>query len=216
VSRIVDTVRTKEKKSVIRDPVQTRGKKTKQRLVSVGKDLFSQRGYHNITADEISHAAGVSVGTFYAYFTDKRDLFLAVLDSYLEKCNGIISEGIEALSTTGGQDISVLVMKVLRLILAVHKQSPRFLKEVLKMAFADEEVKRRLDDMDRGIKNLFREALIYMGVEGKKASALAFIAYHASDGIIHEIALGESKVDEDEILLELTHLFTTYLDTHNR
>ena len=43
-------------------------------------DLFDQRGYTQVTVDEIAAAAGVSPRTFYRYFGNKEGLFIA--DTY--------------------------------------------------------------------------------------------------------------------------------------
>jgi AcrR family transcriptional regulator len=40
--------------------------------------MFVERGYAATTADEIALAAGVSVGTFYNYFRNKRQILLAL------------------------------------------------------------------------------------------------------------------------------------------
>ena len=48
---------------------------TKQLLVETGKRMIAQRGYNNITVDEIVQACGVAKGTFYHYFDSKEDLF---------------------------------------------------------------------------------------------------------------------------------------------
>jgi AcrR family transcriptional regulator len=46
--------------------------------------VFSQRGYHNATVDDIAQEAGVSKGTCYQYFSGKEEIFMACLERTLE------------------------------------------------------------------------------------------------------------------------------------
>lgn len=61
---------------------------TKQRIYEVGIDLIQQHGFDSIKVNQIAKAAGVSVGTFYHYYTSKLDLFMdlyRVADTYYEE-----------------------------------------------------------------------------------------------------------------------------------
>ncbi len=48
---------------------------TREKIVDAACQLFSQNGYHNTQVMDIVKAVGMSAGTFYNYFIDKRDLF---------------------------------------------------------------------------------------------------------------------------------------------
>lgn len=61
-------------------PKQERSKQTKEKIVQAAIMLFQERGYERTTSNEIASAAGVSVGSFYVYFTDKRNLLLTIFD----------------------------------------------------------------------------------------------------------------------------------------
>jgi AcrR family transcriptional regulator len=48
---------------------------TREAIIQVAEELFSRHGYHNTQIMDIVKAVGMSAGTFYNYFKDKRDLF---------------------------------------------------------------------------------------------------------------------------------------------
>ncbi|HMG34777.1 MAG TPA: TetR/AcrR family transcriptional regulator [Blastocatellia bacterium] len=62
------------------DPKQARSKQTKEKIVQAAIKLFEERGYEKTTSNDIAAEAGVSVGSFYVYFTDKRQLLLTIFD----------------------------------------------------------------------------------------------------------------------------------------
>ena len=65
------TVRTRRK----REPAAKLGK-----IVAAARDVFAQRGYHATTIHEICTRAGVSVGSFYSHFDDKREVMSRVIE----------------------------------------------------------------------------------------------------------------------------------------
>jgi len=65
--------------SGINKPLTKRGQKTFEALVSAAISLFHTKGYHQTTIADIAAEAGVSVGTFYIYFSDKYILYRHVL-----------------------------------------------------------------------------------------------------------------------------------------
>jgi AcrR family transcriptional regulator len=54
----------------------------RQQILSVARDVFAKRGYHQTTIDDIALQAGVARGTFYLYFEDKRAIFSDLIDRF--------------------------------------------------------------------------------------------------------------------------------------
>jgi AcrR family transcriptional regulator len=54
-------------------------------ILDAAYDVFSTKGYHNATVDDIAQQAGVSKGTCYQYFSGKEEIFVATLDRTLGK-----------------------------------------------------------------------------------------------------------------------------------
>jgi len=48
--------------------------------VSAARHLFVKQGYHETRSRDIASEADLAVGTFYLYFADKRDAFLAFIE----------------------------------------------------------------------------------------------------------------------------------------
>ncbi len=74
-----------------RVPQQARSRQKRDALLAAAVQLFEERGYDATTADDIAAVAGVSIGTFYGYFRNKRQMFLAL---FAESINSLLELGI--------------------------------------------------------------------------------------------------------------------------
>ena len=56
-------------------PHGIRGQKTREKILNLSCSLFRQKGYRNTKVSDITRELNIGKGTFYFYFTDKRELF---------------------------------------------------------------------------------------------------------------------------------------------
>jgi AcrR family transcriptional regulator len=59
--------------------LRAQGRATVRRLLEAGMIEFENRGFHGVRVDDVVSRAGISHGTFYLYFSNKEDLFKALL-----------------------------------------------------------------------------------------------------------------------------------------
>ncbi|HEX6577911.1 MAG TPA: TetR/AcrR family transcriptional regulator [Jiangellaceae bacterium] len=71
-----------------------RSQSTRQALIAVARALFTERGYANVSAEEIVAAAGLTRGALGHHFGDKRGLFLAVFEQVEQEVTERILNGI--------------------------------------------------------------------------------------------------------------------------
>jgi AcrR family transcriptional regulator len=64
--------------------MQQRSEETRTRILEAAVKQFSVQGYNTTSVDNICEQAGVSKGAFYHHFKTKQDVFLALLDGWLQ------------------------------------------------------------------------------------------------------------------------------------
>lgn len=64
--------------------LRRQGRETLRRLLEAAITVFDERGYHAARVDDIVKVAQTSHGTFYLYFRNKEDLFLALVADVTE------------------------------------------------------------------------------------------------------------------------------------
>jgi AcrR family transcriptional regulator len=68
------------------------GRKTVRRLLEAGLAEFGARGLHAVSVNDVARRAQTSHGTFYLYFSNKEDLFKALLRDALDDMKVITDE----------------------------------------------------------------------------------------------------------------------------
>jgi AcrR family transcriptional regulator len=59
--------------------LRAQGRETVRKLLEAGMIEFEERGFNGVRVDDVVRRAGISHGTFYLYFSNKEDLFRALL-----------------------------------------------------------------------------------------------------------------------------------------
>ncbi|HPS93430.1 MAG TPA: TetR/AcrR family transcriptional regulator [Deltaproteobacteria bacterium] len=65
--------------TVTSHPSEERKAETREMIFQAARKVFSEKGYHKAQIADIVKAAGISTGSIYAHFKDKRDLFEQII-----------------------------------------------------------------------------------------------------------------------------------------
>ena len=68
----------------------------RQEMLAAALDLFSQKGYHNVSMHEVAEKAEFAIGTLYKFFQNKEELYKALV---LEQCDKFEDALIQAIET---------------------------------------------------------------------------------------------------------------------
>ncbi len=133
--------------------LQERARATREKLIRAASTMFWTKGYHNAQTPEIAAAAGVSVGTFYRYFGDKRDVLLEIARRELGEAH---DEVLALLKPTQfvGKDRRAAIKAIIHILIAAVARHPDRHKLFLEMALRDDDffaIKKPFDDETRRI-----------------------------------------------------------------
>jgi AcrR family transcriptional regulator len=83
-------LKSERKSGNVKDPEGTRS-----RILDAALDVFSNKGYHEASVDEIVDRSSTSKGSVYFHFPNKQKLFLALVDKFADLLERRITEAIE-------------------------------------------------------------------------------------------------------------------------
>lgn len=118
---------------------QERSRRSYLALIEAATELFEAHGYDAIGTPEIARRAGVSVGTFYRYFDDKKEVYLEVTRRTMVAAYASTIEGLTPARFVGlarhetiAETVAILFDHVLR--------RPELSRSFTEMALRDRDV----------------------------------------------------------------------------
>jgi len=194
-----------------RVPQQERSRETKRRLIVAGERLFSQKGFHNTTSKEIATEAGVAIGSFYAYFADKKALFIDVLKSHSQQVLDSIAK--VSLDDIGNTNPRALLTALIEAIIVAHEISPEFHRELTVMVHSDPEIRTVMDRWEEEATARIRNTLALWKdrIRTKDIEAAAVLIYETLEAVVHRIKLYGLDIKEERLVHELSDMLYRYL-----
>ena len=195
-----------------RVPQQQRGIETRDSILAAARALFSEKGFHGTNSKEIAARAGVSIGSFYSYFKNKKVLFMEVFIAYKhEQIIRILREqNRQNLDSQGGITI---VRRIIESILSAHDLSPEFDREAMVMCYADPEVSQSHGEIERQINAQLVETLrlVEDRLRVKDLEASAAVVSNAVEMTLHSIRFFAAPIPEERLIASLSDMIHRYL-----
>lgn len=135
----------------------------RKEILKVALELFSERGYHNVSMEEIARRAEFGVGTLYTFFHNKEELYKAMV---LEKVEEFHSSLMAALNISGSEykRIKNFVESVIRVFMKNLKFVKIYLTETRGIPFKlkaglDKKIKDQYEDILRKLADIFADGI---------------------------------------------------------
>ena len=151
--------------------------KTRQKLVDVARQLFAKNGIANTTMNDIAVASGKGRRTLYTYFSRKEDIYLAVIESELERLSDKLDE-VAAMDMSPQEKVIELIYTHLKMIRETVVRNGNLRAEFFRNIWMVEKVRKNFDEDEI---ELFRK--VY------------------SDGKV----AGEFDIENVELVADITH-----------
>ncbi|SPJ15026.1 Transcriptional regulator, TetR family [Syntrophobacter sp. SbD2] len=98
----------------------------KERILEAALEVFSHKGFHPATMDEIAEKAGVGKGTLYRYFETKEKLFAELVRLRLEELGATAGSVID-----GRDDVLTMISKCIRMYFEFFDRNQRLYRLII-------------------------------------------------------------------------------------
>jgi AcrR family transcriptional regulator len=113
---------TNERVGIRRAPRQERSRQTVEAVLQAVERVLAREGADALTTNNIADAAGVSIGSVYQYFPDKRSIFTALHQRHAEQVRAVIEHTIAQHACSSLEDFTCALVTAL---IDVHGADPR-------------------------------------------------------------------------------------------
>jgi AcrR family transcriptional regulator len=197
-----------------RTPVQSRAQEKRERILYAAFDLFSERGYDAVGMRDIAAASEVSIGTVYAYFADKKSIFVEVFAFYSAELERSFFNSI------GGDlpehpDIEEFIYGIITRFFDIFESRHRMLRDCVIISLTDKHVRSVYTALERrGEETIVGAFSERFGdrIEVRDAEAARLIIHKTIDEIIQYLLFYEVSIDHDRVFRETARMIARYLE----
>ena len=119
---------------------ERRAAETRLRLFRCALQLFAERGFPNVTVEDITEAADVGKGTFFNYFASKDHVLGVMAEIQLGKVREALQQ-----ATSGERSIQSVVRHLFERVAEEPGRSPELARALLSSFLASERIRELLD-----------------------------------------------------------------------
>lgn len=193
-----------------RIPIQKRSLDTKNRIIDAGEYLFSKKGFYKTNSKEIAKEAGVAIGSFYAYFKDKKSVLIETIQRYNDKIFLIVKDFRQ--NENNISDPQMFIKKLIYTVIEAHNILPDFHEEIIYLMHTDSEIRKIM-------KNRAKESLLFTvnllnqfknAIKREDINIAAELITIAIEETVHHIIFNKPQ-NKDKIIEELTIMVNNYL-----
>ena len=193
-------------------PVQARSRKTRQKLLDVSKELFAEIGFEATTTNLIAARADVSIGTVYAHFEDKWEIFLTLLDAFSREVHAFLKTGVDR-TLDERDDLEAVIEWLVLGLYRAHRLNGNLNLEIVKFALKDERAGALRAEwegkMNEEILRLFTAFRDHVAVVNLDAAVI--VAHRSAHEVFQYLYKNRDDVDEEAILAEFVTMLKRYV-----
>lgn len=207
--------------TAVRQPLQARAIRTRERLLAAAQVEFSEHGYAATTSKSIARRAGSATGTFYQYFSDKD---AALLEIAAHRMGRVAEDAFDALKPAGDSaaaaaatprsptegelegamrdDVRARMARVVAIVLAYHREDVGMHAVLSERRHADPELDALTSAGELALVERIAALLATWNASGDHA-AMAFVLFGMVEGAVHAHVLGTPFVSDERFVAAL-------------
>ncbi|MCR5574369.1 MAG: TetR/AcrR family transcriptional regulator [Bacteroidaceae bacterium] len=123
---------------------------TRERIVNEARELFAKQGYDNVNINDIASACDIGRRTVYTYFPGKDDIYMAVIETELERLIARMAAVAQADLTPDKKLLEMIFTRLVAIKEVVHRNGSLkadFFQDIMLV----EKVRKRFDRKEMGI-----------------------------------------------------------------
>lgn len=187
----------------VRQPVQTRAKRSRAKILLAGQQEFSANGYSATTAKSIALRAGMSVGTFYQYYSDKDSLLRELASERQASLSARLARALAGAEVGGAAaGVRTAINEVVTATLEYHREDVGLHAVLTERRHADAAMDDEASAGEQGMVMAIQQLLKQWGAAGDH-EALAYVLFGAVEGTIHAHVIGHAMLPDDRLINSL-------------
>lgn len=191
--------------------VQERSRFTVDAIYEAAVQVFTENGYTGATTDLIAEKAGVSIGTLYQYFPNKKAILIGIWNKNMDDAD----RGRDLFLNSVKVDEGLTPKKIkltLQTILKLHKESVKphlFFEEIPQPDFIQERSRKKEAANIKSLKQVLEQSI---NIRRQRLDIAARMVYEVMERLFHRYLTNfQHEMGEDELITEASDMISRYL-----
>jgi AcrR family transcriptional regulator len=190
-------------------PRQARSKALVEAIIQAGARVLGDQGWAGFTTNKVAEAAGVSIGSLYQYFPDKRTLIEAVRQHHFDDMLRVIRRAME-----GEKAFNAFAGRLVDGMIDVHLTHAALHRVMLDEVPGHRGTRAAYDSFRTEYLSGYAQAIAPYRKDSER-EAVAEVLSAAVEGVIHSAARA-GRLEAPELRRELVGLISGYLSQAGR
>lgn len=198
----------------VRQPKQARSIQKKKLIQQTALSLFCSKGFQNVSTNQISKEANLSIGTLYEYYKNKEDILYDILDDYYNEFLNSQNQLLELIRNgIKSVDKRTWLHELLSNLIKSHSDSKEFNYELHSLYFSLPKVAEICNKQKSIIQNIFYISLLDIKNEltVNDVQIAAIVLTDIISSIVDRIVSYQTNFDKECILDEGIDAISMYL-----
>ena len=198
--------------SETRIPTQKRSIEKRNKIIAYGFELMCNKGYYNVSTNDIAKYAEVSTGIVYQYFNDKKEIFIEGIKNYSDNIMFPI------LNVLKNNDVKIdnlenLLNEMLDIFIKQHTLSKNAHEEMIALSHLDSDIaeifhQKELDTTTVIVKTLKENNISSENLFEKVHIIIGIVENYCHEVVYHHHKTMNYDIMKKEVIKIITNILT--------
>lgn len=198
--------------SETRIPTQKRSIEKRNKIIAYGFELMCNKGYYNVSTNDIAKYAEVSTGIVYQYFNDKKEIFIEGIKNYSDN---IMFPILNVLKNNDVKinNLEILLNEMLDIFIKQHTLSKNAHEEMIALSHLDPDIAEIFHQKELDTTSIIVETLKENNISSENLFEKVHIIIGIVENYCHEVVYHHHKtmnydIMKKEVIKIITNILT--------
>ena len=198
--------------SETRIPTQKRSIEKRNKIIAYGFELMCNKGYYNVSTNDIAKYAEVSTGIIYQYFNDKKDIFIEGIKNYSDNIMFPILNVLKN-NEVKINNLENLLNEMLDIFIKQHTLSKNAHEEMIALSHLDPDIaeifhQKELDTTTIIVKTLKENNIFSENLSEKVHIIIGIVENYCHEVVYHHHKTMNYDVMKKEVIKIIANILT--------
>lgn len=192
--------------------MQKRSIETRNKIIDAAKALFAEKGFDDTNTNRIASHAGLSIGSVYAHFTNKWEIFHTILEDFSSEVFEYLKESIQKI-IEDQNSLTDAIEVLIHGLYKAHMLNGRLNAEIDKFTLMDSKAAKIRSGWEAKTNREISKLMTHFSdqISIKNTDAAVTVIHRSAHEVFQYLYKNRGVLDEDIVLDEFIAMIKSYV-----